>query len=356
MPRHLKVSEKRPFRLLVGVGGIGSGLFFALEGDRTLGRNESRPAEQLDIRDYCKLHIIAHYVSVLLGARPSGNPFHVLPVGKVGDDSQGRSLLEEMKSAGMDTRFVDVVAGKPTLLSVCFQYPDGSGGNVTTSNSAASLVSIFDVDRLVPYLQEAGPLAIVLAAPEVPLEIRARLLSEASRTGAFRVASFTSVEMEEVRESGLLSMVDFLSINEDEGAALAGVPFDLPEDSPQGEEFFERLAGIARARNPEMLLVMSAGQHGAFAYDGTWTHVPACRVKVAATGGAGDALLAGTLSALTAGLPLPEATRFGVILAGLSVTSPHTIHPGVDVDALLDFAAERELRIPGCVLSRLSAV
>jgi parallel beta-helix repeat protein len=34
------------------------------------------------VRDYCKLHIISHYVAVLLGADPSGNPFHVLPIGK----------------------------------------------------------------------------------------------------------------------------------------------------------------------------------------------------------------------------------------------------------------------------------
>ena len=46
----------------------------------------------------------------------------------------------------MDVRFVDAVPGHPTLLSVCFQYPDGSGGNVTTVDSAAALVSERDVD------------------------------------------------------------------------------------------------------------------------------------------------------------------------------------------------------------------
>jgi len=58
-----------PYRRIVGVGGIGTGLFFALEGAHDLGRDESRPARLLDVRDYCKLHIVAHYAAVLLGAR-----------------------------------------------------------------------------------------------------------------------------------------------------------------------------------------------------------------------------------------------------------------------------------------------
>ncbi len=55
------------YRALIGTGGIGAGAFFALDGNHTLGREESRSGRYLDRRDYCKLHIIAHYVQVLLG-------------------------------------------------------------------------------------------------------------------------------------------------------------------------------------------------------------------------------------------------------------------------------------------------
>ena len=116
--RAIRLGPGAPFRRLVGVGGIGSGVFLALEGDRTLGRNESRPARLLDVRDYCKLHIVAQYPTVLLGAREHQGPFHVLPVGKVGVDEVGRRLRTEMERAGMDVRFVDAVPGRPTLLSV----------------------------------------------------------------------------------------------------------------------------------------------------------------------------------------------------------------------------------------------
>src|SRR4029450_5120153 len=53
----------RTFSRVVGVGGIGFGICFELEGNHDLGRSESRPAKLTDARDYCKLHIIMHYLA-----------------------------------------------------------------------------------------------------------------------------------------------------------------------------------------------------------------------------------------------------------------------------------------------------
>jgi ribokinase len=264
-PRALRLPADAPYRRLVGVGGIGAGLFFALEGNHDLGRNESRPGRLLDVRDYCKLHIVAQYPTVLLGAREDQGPFHVVPVGKVGIDEAGLRLRAEMERAGMDVRFVDAVPGHPTLLSVCFQYPDGSGGNVTTVDSAAALVGEREVDLVERWL---SPTAIALAAPEVPLAVRRHLLRRATERGALRVASLTTAEVEEARDTGFLALVDLLALNEDEAAALAGAPFPDGDPSP----FLRRVRdAVPRART-----VVTAGARGAFAFDGTaWAHVPA---------------------------------------------------------------------------------
>ena len=301
LSRALRLSPDAPYRRLVGVGGIGAGIFFALEGNHDLGRNESRPGRLLDVRDYCKLHIVAQYPTVLLGAREDQGPFHVVPVGKVGIDEVGLRLRAEMERAGMDVRFVDAVPGRPTLLSVCFQYPDGSGGNVTTVDSAASLVSERDVDVVERWL---SPSAIALAAPEVPLPVRRHLLRRATERGALRVASLTTAEIAEARETGFLSLVDLLSLNEDEAAALVGAPF--PAGAP--EPFLRRLSSTVPALQAGVRLVVTAGARGAFAFDGAaWTHAPALPVPVVSTAGAGDALLGGVLAGLAAGLPFAPA-------------------------------------------------
>jgi sugar/nucleoside kinase (ribokinase family) len=206
----LRIDAHSSYRQLVGVGGIGSGIFFALEGNHDLGRNESRPARLLDVRDYCKLHIITHYLAVLLGTKQSETSFHILPIGKVGGDSAGRSLLKEMADAGLDTRYVETVEGRRTLFSVCYQYPDRTGGNITTSESAASLITASDVDRVIPLLEASGSRSIALAVPEVPLEVRHHLLKLATTHHAFRVASFTSTEIPEARRLNIFNLVDLL--------------------------------------------------------------------------------------------------------------------------------------------------
>jgi len=349
----LRIDDRSPFHKLIGVGGVGSGIFFALEGDLTLGRNESRAAALLDSRDYCKLHIIMHYVARLLGTGARGSRFRALPVARVGDDEAGKMVLREMSEAGIDTRYVTTMAGKPTLFSVCFQYPDGSGGNLTTSNSAAAELSADDLRMIVPELAGTAQSTIALATPEVSLEVRRAFLEMASRGRVFRAASFVSAEVLAGMQLGMFRMLDLVSLNQEEAERLTGVEFD-----PGRSGAFVEVAVQWLSRNyPELRLIVSAGSHGAYAfYRDRWNHCPAVAVDVMSTAGAGDALLAGILVGLAAGLPLlrletnaPDsrvatwqtALDLGVLLASFKVQSQHTIHPEACLDTLMEFGARR---------------
>jgi len=137
----LRANAESGFTCAMGIGGIGSGMIYALEGEHELGRNESRLGELLDSRDYCKLHIVEHYIARLMGASRDPASFRVWPVGVVGNDAVGRRILTEMSAVGIDTRFVRSHPQLKTLFSVCFFYPDGSGGNITSSNSAAQTMT-----------------------------------------------------------------------------------------------------------------------------------------------------------------------------------------------------------------------
>src|SRR5512137_863615 len=89
------------YHAMLGVGGVGSGAFFALDGDHTLGREESRSGRFLERRDYCKLHIISHYVATLLG-----EDFTTVPIAKLGNDPAGFQLMKEMKSVRLDMHYI----------------------------------------------------------------------------------------------------------------------------------------------------------------------------------------------------------------------------------------------------------
>ena len=335
----------RRFEALIGTGGIGSGMFVALSGNHTLGREESRGARIVDRRDYCKLHIIAHYVAVLMG-----RSFKVTPVGRVGSDAAGGRVVAEMSSAGMDLRHVHALDGEQTLYSICFLYPDGSGGNITTEDSACSRVDEAAVREAEPELREFGGRAMVLAAPEVPLAARRELLDLASRHGAFRAASFTSGEIQGARQSGMLGVIDYLAINIHEAAALASEAADASTGG-----IVEAAIASAKSCRSEMMVSITAGREGSWLWDGReLQHRPAFPVEVASTAGAGDAFVAGILSGIAAGLDPMEAHDLASLVAAYSVTSPHTIHPSLDREALREFAESVRAALPAEVDGMLS--
>jgi sugar/nucleoside kinase (ribokinase family) len=352
--RFLRIDEKSPYRQMIGVGGLGTGIFFELEGDHTLGRNESRPGRLRDVRDYCKLHIVMHYVAKLLGARRSGFPFHVVPIGNVGDDPPGQYVIQQMADLGIDTSYVRAIPASPTLFSVCFQYPDGTGGNITTSNSAAGALCKSDIDKLVDQFSAGERCPIALAVPEVPLDARQYFLDRASRTGAFRAASFVAAEVQSAYEAGMFDLLDLVALNESEAQELVGRRF-----SPESPELFLRSCQELLSSYSNLKMIVSAGKAGAYGLTAeTCKFCPAPPVEVASTAGAGDALLGGVLAAIAAGLPFvgtdgstgngPErsiqtALQFGVLLASYKCLSPHTINRSACIDALIEFASHAGL-------------
>jgi len=327
----LKVKGKSlRFHTLIGTGGIGSGSFFLLRGDHTLGREESRGGKFLDRRDYCKLHILCHYVKSLLGGQ-----FAVLPIGRVGDDEAGARLIEEMREAELDLRYVDTLAEKRTLYSFCFLYPGGSGGNMTTEDSASAEVNSEYVATAEAEFVRAGGRGVALAVPEVPLEAREKVLELGTRHGLFRIASFTSGEMEQACRSDLPAKVDLLALNQDEARILAEIDSEIADPQAIVEATITRLG----RRSPHLLLSVTAGAAGSWSWDGRrLLHVPAIPVNVVTTGGAGDAHLAGMIAGLALGLSLAGSHGLGVALAAASVTSPHTIHKGITRRTLADLA------------------
>jgi sugar/nucleoside kinase (ribokinase family) len=350
MHRALKPHPTLGFTHIVGIGGIGSGVLFQLDGDHTLGRDESRLGQLLPARDFCKLHIVEHYIATLMGSGNAADACNVLAIGVIGEDAVGHKLLQEMNTAGIGTEWVRAVADRPTLFSVSFLYPDGAGGNITASNSAASALDLNDICKGEEVMAANAQRCVALCLPEVPLEIRHEFLKLATRCGNFRAASFALSEIPAAIELKLFAMVDLLALNREEAAGLVGYKYA----SKNARRFLADCASILQEMQPGIRIVISVGAEGAHAFeDGAWSDRLAPATKVVSTAGAGDALLAGVLSGLASGLALnakPSAqvavidSRFssamdiGMLLASFSVTSPDTIHFGANLASLEEFA------------------
>jgi sugar/nucleoside kinase (ribokinase family) len=338
---------------IIATGGIGSGMFFSMAGNHTLGRNESRMASLLPFKDFCKQHIIMHYVAILLGAKPDGD-FQSFPIGKVGNDDIGKQLICMMSDAGMNVSNVEILNNRSTLFSVCYQYPDHAGGNITTQDSASGSVSPEDIDSFFNHFPLTGGGEIILAAPEVPLPARCKLLEYGNQRGSLNVASLLSGEAGEFLKSGI-QWVDILSVNMDEARSIANINDESVEAGKVVAACIDTLTVI----NPDMVVLITAGKSGSYCYAyNQLEHTPAMNVPVLSTAGAGDSFLAGVITGLCCGLPLQKGTsdsffsetpvatavELGTLLASLSVTSADTIHLSANTSLLLQFAGDNGVK------------
>jgi sugar/nucleoside kinase (ribokinase family) len=301
-----------------------------LNGNQTLGREESRGGKFVDARDYCKLHIIAHNYKMLMGPE-----FPVFPIGKIGDDDVGRVLFDEMEQAGLEMPFVQYSKGDRTLFGFCFLYPDGTGGNLTTDESASTKVGPSFIETARPVFKRYAGNFISLAAPEVPLAARKRLLELSEEYGGFSAASFTSNEMATAEEMNLFGLVSLLAMNKDEAAAF--LKADTGHSAPRSvaEKVVEKISNMKLAT----WVSITFGKEGSWSWDGAGlSFVAAFPVETVSTAGAGDAHLAGIMAGLSVGMALKQAQVLGNLAAAFSVTSPHTIHPNLNRKNLKDFA------------------
>jgi sugar/nucleoside kinase (ribokinase family) len=256
----------------------------------------------------------------------------------------------------MNTGSVRIDSQHNTLYSVCYQYPDYTGGNITTENSASKGVSPDDIDDFFEDFGTGQTGGIVLAVPEVPVETRIQLLRQGRDRGYLNVASVLSSEVAEFKTSGGPGLTDLLAVNIDEARNIASIE----DESKDSEMIINRSIEVLYRSNPGIMVLITDGEKGSYCFqDGKLEYNSILPADVTSTAGAGDAYLAGTVAGICCGLPIQKgetvnritetplrsAVDLGTLLASLSVTSPDTIHMGVDAGSLLNYARSKGLTL-----------
>ncbi|WP_053732035.1 ribokinase [Nocardia sp. NRRL S-836] len=214
-------------------------------------------------------------------------------VGALGDDGYGTLLRESLESSGVGTALVKT-SPRPTGIAYITVTPDGEN-SIVVSPGANQDVTPSDVDAL-----SFDGVRVLTCSLEVPLETVGHAIEVAARAGVRTVLNLSPVAPMPAATLGQLSV---LIVNEHEAAQLAPTWQDLLDLGPE--------AAIVTLGSRGVAVVAASGT----------VEVPAVEVaEVVDTTGAGDAF-AGALSArLAAGDPLPDAARYAVKVAALSVT------------------------------------
>jgi ribokinase len=228
-------------------------------------------------------------------------------IGAVGADDFGARRIAEMREAGVDVSGIARLADVPT--GVALITVNAQGENTIIIAAGANW-------RVMPEAISGRMLAMaaggaLVAQLELPLETVAAGLArarEAGLTTILNAAPYTS----EARH--LLQHVDILIANEVEAGDLAEWA------SAVSEENAADVAARLRARGPHTVIVTLGAAGVAVSTSDETRHIPAPRVAVVDTTGAGDCFTGAFAAALVADMDLAEAARRAVAAASYSTT------------------------------------
>jgi ribokinase len=231
---------------------------------------------------------------------------HVSMVGRVGCDTFGGSLLENLAAAGVDHD--RVVRDPEAATGVALITVDGVGQNSIVVASGANMeLSPSDADAAEPAIAGADVLLLQL---ESPLETVAQAAAIAARHG---VQVILNPAPARPLPAALLSVVDVLIPNESETALLTRLPVG---DRAEIEAAAKALQGWGVAT-----VILTLGERGALLVQAERVEsFPAFDVIPVDTTAAGDAFVGGFAVALAEGRSLAEAVRWGNATGALATT------------------------------------
>lgn len=229
----------------------------------------------------------------------------VAMVGRVGNDSFGPDLINNLKQNNVDASHVqidpDSATGTATIIV------DANGQNsIVLSPGGNGRVSPADLENI-PF----SDYELLLLQLEIPIETvwsAARLAKESG----VRVLLNPAPAVSELPDE-LLSLPDFLVPNEGELSLLTGQPIhDIASAEHAAKSLLER--GVHN-------VIVTLGANGALIVNKELTkHIPSFDVQVVDTTAAGDAFIGGFASALLQGNSLEDAVRYGCACGALATT------------------------------------
>jgi ribokinase len=227
-------------------------------------------------------------------------------LGRVGDDDFGEPLVRALQEKGIDTSLVEQASGKSTGAALITVTPDGENA-ITVAPGANRSLTPEDAEAASEKIRNAR---VLVAQMEIPVETVLRAVEVAAERGTRALVNLAPI-FEVPRE--LLERLDPLVVNEHEAAFLLGSGVDALDGA-----FSAALELLSLGPRSAVITVGEAG--AVFAEGESSGHVPAPKVDVVDTTGAGDAFVGALAVKLARDASLEEAVAYAVRAGAAAVT------------------------------------
>lgn len=246
-------------------------------------------------------------------------------MGAVGDDGAARGLREQLAREGVALSLAER-PGFVTGQYLAFHDPDGGLAAACVDDSVLAKAPADLFDDLVEQVQrDLTPQPLWFLDANLPQEMLVRVVGLIG--GGFVIANAVS-DAKAPRLRNVLKDIDCLSLNTGEAAALLEMP-----GRPDKERLARALIDtglksfVLTDRDSDLLVYSESGLE----------RLSPPRIDIVDVTGAGDALTAGTISALARNHELPGAVRFGLGAAALTLQSTGAVSGRLSWERLADF-------------------
>lgn len=223
---------------------------------------------------------------------------------RVGDDANGRLLLDSQRAAGVDTAGV-LVGGAPTGVALITVDPSGDN-SIVVSPGANGRLTPADVRAATALLHASR---VVSAQLEIPLETVVEVVGNLAAGSRFVLNPSPPRPL----PAEVLAACDPLIVNEHEAKVILG------ETAGVGDEP-EEWARLLLAKGPKSVVVTLGAEGALVASAEGVSRVPSVKVTAVDTTGAGDSFTAALGWRLGTGSSLAEAAAYAARVGAVAVT------------------------------------
>lgn len=245
----------------------------------------------------------------------------------VGDDAEGRRVLEKTRLTGVNCEHVRIIDGAHTGVYMALLKDDG---NLHVAISDFEVVDSVDPDYLRQHETLFANATMIVIDATLTVETLEVLFTLAERY-ALRVCADPTNPAVANRLCKYLDRLFLIAPNAAEMVALCGI-----EDPAKDRETAVRAARQLVASGVA-IAVVTLGADGLVYADGSGSgYIRAVKTDVVDTTGAGDALTGAVIFGLLNAVPLDEAMRLGVTAAALTLQTKATVYPKLSQELLYD--------------------
>lgn len=173
--------------------------------------------------------------------------------GMIGNDQEGKDIIDDIKKFGVNKNFVKISKDKGSNQSIILMYP-GSERTILTYRGASNDFSLQDIN----FSKLKSKWIYIAPFGGKSLEIFEPVLKHAQKNGIKTMVNPGSSQIEYIKNGkiDILGLIDIISINEEEGAQLSG------ENKDDIQGIIKKIAPFIKN-----ILIVTRGEKGCYVYE-----------------------------------------------------------------------------------------